>query len=93
MPGDEDPQALSVADAAEILDLRHTVGAALHHLPRAQRQVVELAYYGGLTQGEIAQHLGEPLGTIKTRTRTALERLRTALRPYFDPVAEDEDAR
>ena len=48
-----------------------------------QRQVVELAYYGGLSQSEIARQLGEPLGTIKSRTRVAMEHLRAALRPHF----------
>ncbi|MGH9174586.1 MAG: sigma factor-like helix-turn-helix DNA-binding protein, partial [Vicinamibacterales bacterium] len=60
-------------------------------LSTAQRQVVELAYYGGLSQSEIARELGEPLGTIKSRTRIAMDRLRASLRPHFRPEDEDGD--
>ena len=50
--------------------------AALQDLTAAQREVLELAFYEGLSQTEIAVRTGAPLGTVKTRTRMGLERLR-----------------
>jgi RNA polymerase sigma-70 factor (ECF subfamily) len=55
------------------------VRRALVQLTAPQRQVLELAYFGGLTQSELAEHLGEPIGTIKSRTHAALGRLRELL--------------
>ena len=56
------------------------VRRALEKLPAAQQEVITLAYYGGLSQSEISARLGQPLGTVKTRARLALQKLREELR-------------
>jgi RNA polymerase sigma-70 factor, ECF subfamily len=60
---------------------RDTVRGALGTLPASQREVIELAYLAGLTQTEIAARLGQPLGTVKTRMRLGMERLRGLVGP------------
>ena len=68
-------------DAAVRAEDRQLVAGALAQLSEAQREVIELAYYSGLTQTEIAERLKQPLGTIKTRIRLALARLREVVTP------------
>ena len=60
--------------------------AALATLPDEHREAVQLAYFGGLTQSEIAHQLGIPMGTVKTRLRLAFDKLRVALAPIKDWV-------
>ena len=64
---------------ALLADQRHEVRTALDLLPVAQREVLELAYFAGLTQTEIAARTGEALGTVKTRVRLGMQKLRALL--------------
>jgi RNA polymerase sigma-70 factor, ECF subfamily len=76
------PPAADSASTAEIATLRaerRRVRAALESLPTKQRQALELAYYGGCSQSEIAERLGLPLGTIKSRVFAGLSALRALL--------------
>ncbi len=71
-----DPDPVQAAEAG---DTRAAVAAAISAMPEDERTVILLAYQLELSQSEIAQRLGWPLGTVKTRTRRALARLRTVL--------------
>jgi RNA polymerase sigma-70 factor (ECF subfamily) len=70
---------LGPADRAESSFVRWRVHRALEELPEKEREVVELAYWSELSQSEIAEYLHIPLGTVKTRTRSALARLARVL--------------
>jgi RNA polymerase sigma-70 factor (ECF subfamily) len=69
----------SVEDDAWLRFERERVQAALRQLPDQQREALELAYYGGFSQSELAERLGQPIGTIKSRMFTGLARLRELL--------------
>jgi len=71
----QDPQ-----ESAELSMRRERVHAALAQLPPDQKQAIQLAYFGGLTQSQIAETLKQPLGTIKTRVRLAMQKLQSFLR-------------
>jgi RNA polymerase sigma-70 factor (ECF subfamily) len=78
MYGQPDPQA-TIPEAVWLLIQHEQVRAAVAELPPEQLHVIELAYFQGLTRQEIAQITGLPLGTIHTRARLALQKLRAIL--------------
>jgi RNA polymerase sigma-70 factor (ECF subfamily) len=74
LASDDDP-----AQAAQYTFERARVREALQHIPAEQRIVIELAFWGGLTQREIAVYSHSPLGTVKTRSRLGMQRLKRLL--------------
>lgn len=76
----QDTLASPAVEPSEYPDIdRRTLHAALEKLSPEQRQVIELAFFSGFTQSELAKHLALPLGTVKTRVRLAMLKLRKAL--------------
>jgi RNA polymerase sigma-70 factor, ECF subfamily len=78
------PSPMSPADLTEQRQIRERVQAALAGLPAEQRRVLELAYFEGLSQSEIAERTGDALGTVKTRVRLALEKLSASLAELWE---------
>ena len=76
----------SAEDDAQASEVRTVVRAALDSLAPEQREVIELAYYGGMSHSEIAAARGLPLGTVKTRTRLGMMRLREMLKPVYEGI-------
>ena len=77
---------LDPSSGVDMAERRRQVQLALEALSPPQRRAIELAYFEGLSQSEIAERLQEPLGTIKTRVRLGMQKLRESLRSfYFEP--------
>jgi 3-oxoadipate enol-lactonase len=72
-------RALALVDALETGSEEAVLPLVLDELPPEQRETLELAYFGGLSQTEIAERTGSPLGTVKTRMRLAMQKLRGRL--------------
>ncbi|HXG64066.1 MAG TPA: sigma-70 family RNA polymerase sigma factor [Blastocatellia bacterium] len=78
------PSQVNPEQASALAEIQQMVRAALDALTPEQREVIELAYYGGLSHTEIATRLGQPLGTVKTRTRLGMMKLRELLSPLAE---------
>jgi RNA polymerase sigma-70 factor (ECF subfamily) len=77
------PEATSPLELAAMAERSQVLSAALSQLSEAERQILEIAYYEGLSQSEIAKRLNIPLGTVKTRSRQGLLKLRQTLQDYL----------
>lgn len=82
--GEVSATTTSPEEATVTSERRQIVRKALDALSAEQREVIELAYYSGLSHSEIALRLGQPLGTVKTRTRLGMIKLRDMLRPVLE---------
>jgi RNA polymerase sigma-70 factor, ECF subfamily len=76
--------SISPEEATFNSERQRLIQSALAALSPEQREVIELAYYSGLSHTEIAAKLGQPLGTVKTRTRLGMMKLRETLRPFME---------
>ncbi|MGH7905979.1 MAG: sigma-70 family RNA polymerase sigma factor [Candidatus Binataceae bacterium] len=79
------PTAADPATDADLAERARLIRAALAQLDPREKSALELAYYSDLSQSQIADKLGVPLGTVKTRIRTAMSKLRDALSEYRRP--------
>jgi RNA polymerase sigma-70 factor (ECF subfamily) len=84
---DTSSSALAMAEVGEASERRAHVTRALAALPAPQREAVELAFYDGLSHSEVAERLREPLGTVKTRIRLGMLKLRDLLQPLAPEVS------
>lgn len=80
---DRETVAANPEELTVLSERQRFVRQALEQLSPEQREVIELAYYSGLSHSEIAAKLGQPLGTVKTRTRLGMMKLRDALGPVL----------
>jgi RNA polymerase sigma-70 factor, ECF subfamily len=86
-PLDETPSVALTQDVERLAvnaETRELVCSALDALPAEQREVIELAFYSGMTHSEMAAHLKQPLGTVKTRARRGMIKLRELLGPAME---------
>jgi RNA polymerase sigma-70 factor, ECF subfamily len=90
-PMDAGPEQGVAPENLILKEERQIVRRAMESLGADQREAIELAFFGGLTHVEVAEQLGAPLGTIKTRIRAGLRRLREALEPAA-PIEARADA-